>query len=105
VSYYNRVLYIVTDFCPNSLNNLIENPAVKGPLEQSFFLKIINQIVSGMGFLHSRNVVHRDLKPANVLISETNDVNICDFGLSRLIDPDMTSMTAEVCMGNCLFAR
>ncbi|KAF1320435.1 putative Protein kinase, partial [Globisporangium splendens] len=96
VSYYNRVLYIVTDFCPNSLNNLIENPVVKGPLEQSFFLKIINQIVSGMGFLHSRNVVHRDLKPANVLISETNDVNICDFGLSRLIDPDMTSMTAEV---------
>lgn len=96
VSYYNRVLYIVTDFCPNSLNLLIENPALKGPIEQTFFLKIINQIVSGMGFLHSRNVVHRDLKPANVLISETNDVNICDFGLSRLIDPDMTSMTAEV---------
>lgn len=96
VSYYNRVLYIVTDFCPNSLNNLIENTSTKGPLEQSFFLKIINQVVSGMGFLHSRSVVHRDLKPANVLISETNDVNICDFGLSRLIDPDMTSMTAEV---------
>lgn len=96
VSYYNRVLYIVTDFCPNSLNAVIENPALKGPLEQSFFLKIINEIVSGMGFLHSRSVVHRDLKPANVLISERNDVNICDFGLSRLIDTDMTSMTAEV---------
>lgn len=38
----------------------------------------------------------RDLKPANVLISDRNDVNICDFGLSRLIDPEMTSMTAEV---------
>lgn len=96
VSYYNRVLYIVTDFCPNSLSSLIENPALKGPLEQTFFLKIINQIVSGMGFLHSRNVVHRDLKPANVLLSETNDVNICDFGLSRLIEPDTMTMTAEV---------
>lgn len=59
-------------------------------------MKVINQIVSGMGFLHSRNVVHRDLKPANVLISETDDVNICDFGLSRLIEPDATTMTAEV---------
>lgn len=96
VSYYNRVLYIVTDYCPRSLSGIIENPAAKGPLEEELFLKVINQIVSGMGFLHSRNVVHRDLKPANVLITENDDVNICDFGLSRLIDPDMTSMTAEV---------
>ncbi|KAL4125668.1 hypothetical protein PRIC2_009249 [Phytophthora ramorum] len=96
VSYYNRVLYIVTDFCPKSLSALIENPAAKGPLQESVFMKVINQIVSGMGFLHSRNVVHRDLKPANVLISETEDVNICDFGLSRLIEPDATTMTAEV---------
>ncbi|CAH0481394.1 unnamed protein product [Peronospora belbahrii] len=96
VSYYNRVLYIVTDFCPKSLSALIENPAAKGPLEEPVFMKVISQIVSGMGFLHSRNVVHRDLKPANVLISETEDVNICDFGLSRLIEPDATTMTAEV---------
>lgn len=96
VSYYNRVLYIVTDFCPTSLSHLIENPNVPGPLDEGYFLKIINQIVGGLAFLHSRNVVHRDLKPANVLITESNDVNICDFGLSRLLDPDMTSMTAEV---------
>ncbi|RLN97564.1 hypothetical protein BBJ28_00016993, partial [Nothophytophthora sp. Chile5] len=96
VSYYNRVLYIVTDFCPKSLSGLIENPMAKGPLEEAVFMKIITQIVSGMGFLHSRNVVHRDLKPANVLISETDDVNICDFGLSRLIEPDTMTMTAEV---------
>nr|CCA25796.1 protein kinase putative [Albugo laibachii Nc14] len=96
VSYYNRVLYIVTDFCPKSLNHLIEDPTARGQIEKSFFMKIITQVVSGMGFLHSRSVVHRDLKPANVLISDRNDVNICDFGLSRLIDPEMTSMTAEV---------
>ena len=43
-------------------------------------------------------MVHRDLKPANVLLTESDDVNICgDFGLSRLIDTDTgTSMTAEV---------
>ncbi|TYZ68033.1 hypothetical protein PybrP1_011776 [[Pythium] brassicae (nom. inval.)] len=51
VSYYNRVLYIVTDFCPNSLNAVIENPALKGPLEQSFFLKIINEIVGTPSYM------------------------------------------------------
>ncbi|RHY30093.1 hypothetical protein DYB32_004626 [Aphanomyces invadans] len=96
VSYYSRILYIVTDFCQTSLSHLIENPATKGPFEPSFFMKVVVQITSGMGFLHSRNVVHRDLKPANVLLTDTDDVNICDFGLSRLIDPETTSMTAEV---------
>lgn len=96
VSYYSRILYIVTDFCPASLSQLIESSASTGPFESNFFLKIATQITSGMGFLHSRNVVHRDLKPANVLLNDSDDVNICDFGLSRLIDPESTSMTAEV---------
>ncbi|RHY12216.1 hypothetical protein DYB36_002026 [Aphanomyces astaci] len=96
VSYYSRILYIVTDFCQTSLSHLIENPTTKGPFEPTFFMKVVVQITSGMGFLHSRNVVHRDLKPANVLLTDTDDVNICDFGLSRLIDPETTSMTAEM---------
>lgn len=96
VSYYSRILYIVTDFCPASLCELIEDHSATGTFEPSFFIKIVTQLTSGMGFLHSRNVVHRDLKPANVLLNDTDDVNICDFGLSRLIDPDATSMTAEV---------
>ncbi|KAH9086812.1 hypothetical protein LEN26_000650 [Aphanomyces euteiches] len=96
VSYYSRILYIVTDFCQTSLSHMIENPQSKGPFEPTFFMKVVQQITSGMGFLHSRSVVHRDLKPANVLLTDTDDVNICDFGLSRLIDPETTSMTAEV---------
>ncbi|EQC38132.1 TKL protein kinase [Saprolegnia diclina VS20] len=96
VSYYNRVLYIVTDFCRTSLSALIENLSSSDPFESSFLLRVMGQITAGMAFLHSRSVVHRDLKPANVLLNDTDDINICDFGLSRLIDPEQTSMTAEV---------
>jgi p38 MAP kinase len=35
-------------------------------------------------------VVHRDLKPSNILVNENCDLKICDFGLARIQDPQMT---------------
>lgn len=46
---------------------------------------IIAQILLGVEFMHSKNVLHRDLKPGNVLVSEEKSLpyaKICDFGLS-----------------------
>ena len=34
-------------------------------------------------FVHSANIMHRDIKPNNLLLTETLDVLICDFGMSR----------------------
>jgi p38 MAP kinase len=41
-------------------------------------------------YVHSAGVVHRDLKPSNILINENCDLKICDFGLARIQDPQMT---------------
>ena len=38
--------------------------------------------------MHSANIVHRDLKPSNILATETCDVQMCDFGLSRQIQEE-----------------
>lgn len=35
-------------------------------------------------------MIHRDLKPGNILINENCDLKICDFGLARLQEPQMT---------------
>jgi p38 MAP kinase len=40
--------------------------------------------------VHSAGVVHRDLKPSNILVNENCDLKICDFGLARIQDPQMT---------------
>ena len=53
-------------------------------LEISFPL----QILRGLKYIHSANVLHRDLKPSNLLLNTTCDLKICDFGLARVADPD-----------------
>jgi len=44
---------------------------------------IVYNLLCGIKFLHSSNVLHRDLKPANVLINEDCTVKLCDYGLAR----------------------
>ena len=46
------------------------------------------QILTGMSHVHSKQMAHRDLKPENILISKEGKLNICDFGCSKIIDPN-----------------
>ena len=46
------------------------------------------QILCGLKYIHSANVLHRDLKPSNILVNSNCDLKICDFGLARIADPD-----------------
>ena len=91
--------HIVTELCRCALNDLLDRG--KGRLPPSILENITLQMIKGMQYLHVNNIVHRDLKPANCLIagggaSGALEVKICDFGLSRLVQHDVTMMTAEI---------
>lgn len=52
---------------------------------QNFFY----QIMCGLKYIHSADVIHRDLKPGNILCSIQGTLKICDFGLARGINEDL----------------
>jgi len=41
------------------------------------------QLLRGLKYVHSANVLHRDLKPSNLLMNANCDLKIGDFGLAR----------------------
>ncbi|KAG8440476.1 hypothetical protein GDO86_006291 [Hymenochirus boettgeri] len=77
-------VYIVQDYMETDLSKLLE----QGPLREEHARLFMYQLLRGLKYIHSANVLHRDLKPANLFIN-TEDlvVKIGDFGLARIMDP------------------
>lgn len=60
-------------------------------------IKIFNQIISGIKYLHEKDKYHRDLAPNNILLYKTNnslEVKIADFGLAK--DPKSLSFSTAL---------
>jgi len=56
---------------------------------------IIYQILKGLKYLHSGDLIHRDLKPSNLLINSECKVKVADFGLARSVSkPDDNSIVS-----------
>jgi serine/threonine protein kinase len=54
------------------------------PMSRPQAWEIIREIGSGLECAHARNIVHADLKPNNIMITESGEVRILDFGASSI---------------------
>ncbi|KAI3654962.1 hypothetical protein MP228_000342 [Amoeboaphelidium protococcarum] len=79
-------IYFVTELLGTDLQRLLASRR----LDKQYIQYFLYQILVALKYVHSAGVVHRDLKPSNVLVNENCDLKICDFGLARLTDMQMT---------------
>ncbi|KRZ19374.1 Mitogen-activated protein kinase 1, partial [Trichinella zimbabwensis] len=77
-------IYIVQCLMETDLYKLLKTQK----LSNDHICYFLYQILRGLKYIHSANVLHRDLKPSNLLLNTTCDLKICDFGLARVADPD-----------------
>ena len=61
-------------------------------------LEIFRQVCDAVQEAHHIKVVHRDLKPSNILVKPDGTPKLLDFGIAKLLDPDLASATVEVTM-------
>ncbi|CAH8578813.1 unnamed protein product [Schistosoma bovis] len=71
--------YLVLEYLPGG--ELFDYILQKEHLSEVEARVIFRQIVSAIGYIHSRGFAHRDLKPENILLDNDQNVRIIDFGL------------------------
>jgi serine/threonine protein kinase/Tol biopolymer transport system component len=61
-------------------------------------LELILQALEAVQYAHEKHVIHRDLKPSNILVTESGQVRLLDFGVSKLLgaadEQQLTQLTS-----------
>ncbi|XP_076917965.1 serine/threonine-protein kinase GRIK2-like [Bidens hawaiensis] len=67
---------------------VFEGAGPSGGLGENVARRYLRDIVSGLIYLHSHNIVHGDIKPDNLLITATGTVKIADFSVSQVFEDE-----------------
>ena len=90
----DNFMYFIVDLCEKTLKEHVQAQPIEylriyGP-------QMIKEILTGLEFLHGKGILHRDLKPTNILVDIEGHMKLADFGISRVLNEDETTVQTEV---------
>ena len=92
--YDRNVKYISMEYVQGRmLKEVIES---QGRLQPDQAVDYAIQIAKGFAEIHAQNIIHRDLKTSNIMITNSNDVKIIDFGIAISDDSIRYTSTGKV---------
>ncbi|MER5457253.1 Stk1 family PASTA domain-containing Ser/Thr kinase [Micromonospora sp. NPDC002389] len=83
--------FIVMEFVNG--RTLKEVLGAEGRLQPRRALEISADICAALEFSHRHGIIHRDIKPGNVMLTQTGQVKVMDFGIARALASGATTMT------------
>jgi len=93
---YRTNAALVSEWCEHGdvVQYLEQNPSVDRGM-------LVRGVAEGLSYLHNQKppVIHGDVKPLNVLINDIGCAQLCDFGLSRILDDLPSGHTTSLQMG------
>ncbi|XP_014204517.1 cyclin-dependent kinase-like 1 [Copidosoma floridanum] len=86
--------YLVFEYLDHTILDELED--IGGGLRPDTSRRYIFQVLRGLNFCHSHQIMHRDVKPENVLVSSRGVIKLCDFGFARIVGGPHDSCTDYV---------
>ena len=94
--------YLVLELMEGNLDEFFD----EYPINAAEVTRLCEDVVMGLQFLHEQKILHRDLKPQNILykVHPKMCLKIGDFGLSRAIDSECTTVYGTIAGTRCWIA-
>jgi eukaryotic-like serine/threonine-protein kinase len=86
--------YIVMELLQG--RSLADRVKAEGPMEPREAARVGAELLHILRAAHAQGIVHRDVKPANVLLAETGEVKLADFGIASMRDEASITLTGQV---------
>ena len=108
VKYYDRIIdkknskiYIIMEYCEGGdISQLISKCKKNGEyISEEMLWKIFTQILKAVHAIHTHKqgiILHRDIKPSNIFLDKNNNIKLGDFGLSRILPPELNFAYSHV---------
>ena len=83
---YNGNPYLVMRYLPGGTLKKFLNK----PVSWQEAVRLLKPIAEALSYAHSKGLVHRDIKPSNILITESGDPILTDFGIAKILSSEET---------------
>lgn len=97
----NRSYFMVMEYIEGDSLRAVLDQWKKIPLDVS--LAIVYEVLAGLEHAHAKGIVHRDIKPGNIMITQTGQAKITDFGLAKLLEGASHHTAADTVLGTPLY--
>jgi len=85
--------YIVMELLPG---RTLRDELGDGPLREDRARDVIVHVLHALQFAYAAGVIHRDIKPANILLTQTGEAKVADFGIAKVAESSDLTATGLV---------